>query len=253
VQILNRRFLERHVANYRDESISAVTGRELPPGDDSLAKLPLDDELPGRPEREPTPLWSERPAVFHALGFDRGGDRRFQVHTFCTCNGSIRRSEFLRVGGFDEHFSGNSYGDDYDLAIRLADAGGRLVFDPRAALIHLQSPLGGLRLKYRGNTFSEREKALSAWLFLLRHAQPGCRWTLLKDHLLRKTVFLKRNLTHFWRQPKVWWGIATAYREARRRVRQGPVSRFVVEQDRRGIGNNSDNRASRGESPSATF
>jgi len=226
VRILNHRFLERHVANYRESNVSAVSGRELPADKLEQPDLPDDGNLPGHPEQEPTPVWSEQPAVFHALHFGRVGHQRYQVNTFCTCNGSIRRSEFLRVGGFDENFSGNSYGDDYDLAIRLADAGGKLIYDPDAALIHLQSPMGGLRLKDRRNTFSEKEKAISAWLFLLRHARPGCRVFLIREHLLRKTVLLKRNLVRFWRQPLVWWGVWSAFREARRRIKVGPVSRF---------------------------
>lgn|GEM_PF-699405 len=226
VRILNRRFLERHVANYRDAEVSSVSGRELSAAELSAPHLPDDAELPGHPETEQTPVWSDQPAVFHALYFGRVGHERYQANTFCTCNGSIRRSEFLRVGGVDENFSGNSYGDDYDLAIRLAEVGGKLVYDPDAALIHLQSPMGGLRLKDRGNSFSEKEKAISAWLFFLRHARPGCRWFLFRSHLLRKTVLLKGNLTRFWRQPRVWWGVWSAYWEARRRVKAGPVSRF---------------------------
>lgn len=227
VRIPNRRFLERHVANYRDEEISAVTGRELSSDMAESPTLPSDDELPGHPEREATPLWSDQPAVFHALHFGREGTDRFRAHTFCTCNGSIRRSEFLRVGGFDENFSGNSYGDDYDLAIRLAEAEGKLVYDPQAALIHLQAPMGGLRLKDRSNRFTQKEKALSAWVFYLRHSRAGCRRFLFYQHLLRKTVLLKDNVVRFWRQPQVWWGVWTAYREARKRVRRGPVSRFL--------------------------
>ncbi|MDG2388115.1 MAG: glycosyltransferase [Planctomycetaceae bacterium] len=226
VRILNRHFLERHVANYRDPDVSSVSGRELSADELEHPDLPSDDDLPGHPESAETPIWSDQPAVFHALYFGRVGRERYQVHTFCTCNGSIRRSEFLRADGFDENFSGNSYGDDYDLAIRLAELGGKLIYDPQAALIHLQSPMGGLRLKDRRNSFSEKEKAISAWLFYLRHAQPGCRWFVFRSHLLRKTVLLKGNLIRFWRQPRVWWGVWSAYWEANRRVKSGPVSRF---------------------------
>jgi glycosyltransferase involved in cell wall biosynthesis len=228
VVIPNRKFISRHVANYRDAKISSVTGRELHADQAETDAVPADGALPGRPSEEDTPLWSTKPAVFHALFFDRNSALRYEVATFCTCNGSIRRSEFLRVGGFDENFSGNSYGDDYDLAVRLSEAHGKLVYDPQAALIHLQAPLGGLRLKDPRNTFSEKDKALSACLFFLRHSRKGCRWHLLYHHLFRKTVLLRRNLTHFWSQPLIWCGITAAWLEARRRLRHGPISCFRV-------------------------
>jgi GT2 family glycosyltransferase len=165
--------------------------------------------------------------VFQALAFDRNSDQRVFVHTFCTCNSSIRRSDFLDIQGFDEHFTGNSYGDDYDLAIRLAQKGATTVYDPLAALIHLQVPAGGLRLKDAGNTFTEKDKALSACLFFLRHARRGCRWHLLYNHLLRKTVFLKTNVIKCWRQPRVWGGLISAWKEAKRRNLGGPISIFA--------------------------
>jgi GT2 family glycosyltransferase len=227
VRIPNRRFLARHVANYEDESLSAVVGRELRPDQARSSAIPADSTLPGDPASEKPPHWSDRPPVFQVLSFDRNSDRRTFVHTFCTCNSSIRRSEFLRVGGFDEHFSGNSYGDDYDLAIRLAAKGGKTVYDPLAALIHLQLQAGGLRLRDARNTFTEKDKALSACLFFLRHARRGCRWYLLYNHLLRKTVLLKKNVVECWRQPRVWGGLISAWKEARLRNREGPVSIFA--------------------------
>jgi GT2 family glycosyltransferase len=227
VRIPNRLFLARHVANYQDKSISAVVGRELRPEQARSSAIPTDASLPGDPASEEPLHWSDRPPVLQALSFDRNSDRRAFVHTFCTCNSSIRRSEFLRVGGFDEHFTGNSYGDDYDLAIRLAAEGGKTVYDPLAVLIHLQLPAGGLRLKDVGNTFTEKDKALSTCLFFLRHARHGCRWHLFYNHVLRKTVFLRKNVVECWRQPRVWAGIIAAWKEAKRRNREGPVSIFT--------------------------
>jgi GT2 family glycosyltransferase len=227
VRIPNRRFLARHAANYKDKSLSAVVGRELRPDQARSSLVPTDANLPGDPGSEEPPRWSERAPVFQALSFDRNSDQRTIVHTFCTCNSSIRRSEFLRVLGFDENFTGNSYGDDYDLAIRLAEQGGKTVYDPLAVLTHLQVPAGGLRLKDTSNAFTEKDKALSACLFFLRHARPGCRWYLFYNHILRRTVFLRKNVVQWWRQPRVWRGLGAAWREAKRRNRNGHVSIFV--------------------------
>ena len=122
VEIRDRQFIQRHVKNFEDPNVAAVAGRECSP-----------DSAPNAKHSDPpaeTPNYNSEPAVLQALGFDRDSSRRVWVTTFCTCNGSIRRDAFLAVGGFDENFTGNSYGDDYDLAIRLDAAGYRIVFDP---------------------------------------------------------------------------------------------------------------------------
>src|SRR5262249_45058279 len=70
--------------------------------------------------------------------FDRfSSEARFVSH-LSTCNCSVRKSSFDKVGGFDEIFTGNSYGDDTDLAMRLAQAGCRIYFDPQASVRHLK-------------------------------------------------------------------------------------------------------------------
>lgn len=219
VEIRDRQFIRRHVRNYRDPAVSAVAGRECSPGRAPPANE--SDQLPSE-----TPQYSDEPAVLQALSFDRDSSRRVWVATFCTCNGSIRRDAFLAVGGFDENFTGNSYGDDYDLAIRLDAAGYRIVFDPQAALVHLRVPVGGLRLSDAANSFNEFDRALSSWIFVLRHGR-GRIPSLLYRHLLRKTVLTKRNVVRPWRQPAAWAGMIRAYFEARRRVRSGPRSRFT--------------------------
>jgi len=56
---------------------------------------------------------------------------------FCTAaNMSMRRSEFLPLGGFDPAILS---GEDQDLALRYSAAGGRIVFLPEAEVIHRDS------------------------------------------------------------------------------------------------------------------
>ena len=40
-----------------------------------------------------------------AIRFDRMRSERYEVIAFCTCNSSVKREAFLRVGGFDLKFS----------------------------------------------------------------------------------------------------------------------------------------------------
>ena len=137
------------------------------------------------------------------------------------------REAFLAIGGFDENFSGNSYGDDFDLAIRLDRAGFRTVYDPEAALVHLRVPMGGLRLSDANNPFNEFDRRCRAGFSFLRHGNWRTYPSLIHRSLLRKTVLLKRNVLRPWRQPAVWTGVIRAYFEARRRVRCGPRSRTI--------------------------
>lgn len=132
----------------------------------------------------------------------------------------------MSVGGFDENFAGASYGDDYDFAIRLHEGGHRIVFDPSPELVHLQFQSGGLRLSASTARFSEFDKALSGWIFLLRHGRPGWRGYLLYHWVLRRTIFLKRNIVHCWRIPAAAYAVWRAFWVARAAVVNGPRSRF---------------------------
>jgi GT2 family glycosyltransferase len=217
VKIRNSEFLARHARNYADPAVAGVIGRERAPDaadDGAVAAGPPAD-------------WTDRPPLGQVFGFGRDTDQPAWVCTFSTCNGSVRRSAFLAVGGFDENFTGNSYGDDYDLALRMFDRGFRFRYDPSAALVHLKAPMGGLRLSDPANAFDHSARAVCQWLFYLRHARPGYRLSMLWKHVLRKTVFLKANVVRPWRQWAAWRGLMAAYFEARRRLARGPVSRFL--------------------------
>ncbi|HZF67193.1 MAG TPA: glycosyltransferase family 2 protein [Gemmatirosa sp.] len=65
---------------------------------------------------------------------------------FCTGNVSLRRDDYLAVGGFDPAFRGYG-GEDYDLGYRLLRAGVRFVADraARADHLHRQSLRSALR------------------------------------------------------------------------------------------------------------
>jgi GT2 family glycosyltransferase len=149
------------------------------------------------------------------------------VAVFSTCNGSIKRQAFDRVGGFDESFRGASYGDDADLALRLSAQGQRIVYDPHAWLVHLKAPAGGLRLSDPASPFSEYDKCLSGLIFVFRHAGREDLWPVLYGWVLRRSVLLRRNVLRPWRQPMVAWGLLRAARDAWRAVRQGPGPRTM--------------------------
>lgn len=212
-------FLTRHERLYDDPTVDAVAGRELSPTD----ALPG----PGAVTEGPVSDWTDRRPVDQAFTFSRASDHPARVCTFSTCNGSVRRTAFLAIGGFDEQFAGASYGDDYDFAIRLTDAGGRILYSPDPWLVHLRVPMGGLRFTDAANRASGRDRALAPLLFSLRHRRRGSARRVWFDHLLRKTVLLRANVVRPWRQVAACGALAAALPAAVRAVRRGARSRFT--------------------------
>ena len=200
VKIVDTYFIKKYVDAFKQPSVNIVVGRER----DYLAsshpnthaiidmdKIKIDD----------LPYVEGMSPLQQALWFNRDSVNPVKVCTFSTCNGAIRRSTFLEVKGFDENFSGNSYGDDYDLILRLHKLGFVGIYLPFIWLIHLKSPMGGLRMSDLKNKRINYVKTSSGfWLFLFRHSTKDMFWHLLYHHVLRKTIFLKVNFLKPWRQ-----------------------------------------------------
>ena len=55
---------------------------------------------------------------------------------FETSNVAYRRALLERLGGFDERFEGDSFGEDVDLGWRAVEAGARTAFRPVAVVVH---------------------------------------------------------------------------------------------------------------------
>lgn len=212
-----------HARNYVDTRVLAVVGRELAPGHGETVSIEP-PASPGVPLKAPR-VWSN---LQQAMWFNRSGRTRQYVCTFCTCNGSVRRGAFVAAGGFDEAYTGNSYGDDYDFALRTWTAESNIVFDPDAWLLHLRSPMGGLRLTDRGNRPDWTATAAGLWLFLLRHGHRGMYGHLLWTHVIRKTVVTRQNLARPWRQVRAALQVLRALPRARSSARRGPVSVFTT-------------------------
>lgn len=221
VEIPDRSFVSKHIANYSDPSVHVVIGRECQKG--SKVDLLSNKNQPDSPNPEYLKRLSPLQQV---LWFDRNSDHRTLVCTFSTCNGSIRKETFLVIGGFDENFRGNSYGDDYDLILRLHKLGYQSVYDPTVWLTHLRVPMGGLRMSDLGNQVNYSKTSTGFWLFLLRHGTPDMFWHLFYNHILRKTVLLRLNLQRPWRQAIVIPGVILGFFQAFILLNKGPQSCF---------------------------
>src|SRR5580692_3703425 len=100
--------LRLHARNFGDPRIVAVVGREHRPGE-ITARIPAASAqlANANPERFES-IRGELTPLQQALWFDRNSSEPKQVCTFCTCNSSVRKTDFVAVGGFDELFTGNT-------------------------------------------------------------------------------------------------------------------------------------------------
>lgn len=209
VLIPNPKFIHNHISNYRDLSISAVVGRECSPKDKNLPVNITHSEY--QQSTSLTSIMEEASPLQQALWFSRNIEQRCKICSFCTCNSSIRRNAFLSIGGFDINLS---FSEDYDLGLRLHKEKGIIVYDPTAWLIHLRAQEGGLRLTDPKNPVDMKAITCGLRIFLLRHGYRGMYMHLLYKHVLRKTLFLKRNVVRPWHQIPVIFNLIWTFFKA---------------------------------------
>lgn len=187
----------RHAENYRDPEVQAVQGQILNVGQQPTQVGLLADYAP-----------------------NNFAGRATRLKNFVTANASVRRSALLRVGGFDESFSGRTYAnEDGDLGIRLHDAGMRIDFDPAASLLHLQAQSGGNRITGR-DAFPEWTRSVTFFQFHLRHARGPARLVSL-IRVFRTIALRRENALRPWLVPWALGHALYAFRTAVNRHRQG--------------------------------
>jgi len=114
---------------FKDKRVMAVTGRTITK-DQSLE---VDDVHTGS---------------ISMLGRVRGGFSSTipqEVDTVLGCNSGFRTEIFSKIGLFDEQYTGNAMREETDISIRIRKAGWKIVFIPKAELVHLRYPSGGAR------------------------------------------------------------------------------------------------------------
>ncbi len=130
------------------------------------------------------------------------------TNTFPGGNHSIRVKDALAVGGYETRYRGNAFREESDLAFRLVRHGMKIYYEPRAELLHLAAPSGGLRISghiYDSKTFYKNEMffTIRAVKFYrlpkailkkyLEYCKPG-----RKIMLKRSLYFTAGLLTAFW-------------------------------------------------------
>lgn len=141
--------IRAHLENYKDPFIAAVAGFYLEPGD--------------RETSEPQKTVSWRPLT-SLEKYPASFNQRVDSPLWPSCNGSIRREVFLKLGGFDENYRFTLL-DDTDLAVRMQKAGYRCVHDPKARLFHRKEPTGGNRPVKPGDRIIANREKWYTWFY----------------------------------------------------------------------------------------
>ena len=178
----DRNLIGAHMENYRDPGIHAVGGFYLEPGEEETDQL--------RPTNPWLPLTQlERvPASY---------TRRLDSPLWPSCNGSIRREVFLKLGGFDENYRYTLL-DDTDLSTRMQKSGYRCVHDPQARLFHRKEVTGGNRPTKPGDKVIASREMWYTWSYFLGVNYGPLGWgeilLRIRTNVFRKPYFLRPDL-----------------------------------------------------------
>ena len=165
-----------HAACFDDATLSATVGQILQPGE--------------------APATQPRPA--DDLEFRFNHDRSEIVTNVMAGNLCVRREAALAAGGFDENYTGAAYRFESDFALRLGAAGGRIRFEPRAAIRHLQLATGGLRSYGDHRSSSSPAHSAGDYYFGLTYRRDFSRYALRR---MRRNVLTRWHLHHPWAIP----------------------------------------------------
>lgn len=130
--------LEAHLANYIDPAVVAVGGRVITVRETGEDQVKESAHKIG---------WVNRFGQF--IG-DQNYNSFTRLETNTTplgCNMSFRFDSLKAINGFDETYIGNAMREETDPVMRLIRQGGKVVFDPEAAVKHFLAKTGGSRAK----------------------------------------------------------------------------------------------------------
>lgn len=121
--------IKAHADSYSNESVWAVAGQVLQPGES-----PYNEAVQCRTS-----------GLRAYLDFRFNSSTGAWIENGIACNLSVRRKKALMVGGFDENFVGVAYRFETEFSRRLCKAGGKILFEPGASIRHLKAERGGTR------------------------------------------------------------------------------------------------------------
>lgn len=162
--------IKEHLKQYQDDKVGGVAGRVTVPG-----------EGPAHPSGQ---VGMYKPLSGNLItNFNYCRTRRL-VDFAQGCNMSFRKNALLEVGGFDMGFEGNGYNFEPDVCLRVKANGYKVIFEPKASLVHLAAPSGGARQK---NKAIHTHYFVRNGLRLFRRHSPG---RLLPAYLLKLATYV---------------------------------------------------------------
>jgi GT2 family glycosyltransferase len=151
VILLGDDFLDVHIGAYTAfPEVGGVTGRIVERSVRPNAKATSAHISPGG--RTITNMW--------------GNERTF-LPSLKGANMSYRMEAVRAVGGFDRRYTGTALLEDTDYGYRVGARGWKLLYEPRAELVHLSAPSGGVRVEDAAR--AECARFRSTAYFVLKH------------------------------------------------------------------------------------
>lgn len=176
-----------HARCYADESVWAVVGQVLQPGEEAQ------DVAPRGPR---TGLRADLDFPFHSV-------RRCEVRSAMAGNLSVRRERALEIGGFDENFVRVAYRFETEFCRRIWRAGGKALFEPSAGIRHLRAERGGTRTHGDHLRSPRPDHSVGDYYFALRQGVTA-ETLLYVARRLARSVATRFHLRHpWWIPPKL--------------------------------------------------
>ena len=151
--------IQRHLENYQDRGLGAVTGKVLYDGSE-------ENDLP----------WAARITRSGKYLRNFTTNQRGLVPTLYGCNMSIRRDVLMEVGEFDLNYWGNFLWEEVDYALQIRAHGHQILYEPKAVVFHVMAQKGGSRTppprQYLESTI------FNDWYFFFKYL-PGGFWPFL--------------------------------------------------------------------------
>lgn len=199
-------FVKAHVLSYRDNTVWAVAGQILQPGQ---------GELSGWKH-----VQSDSP--YADCEFPFNSDTRVLIQNGMSGNLSVRREIALELGGFDENFVPPvAYRFDMEFCKRLCRAGGKILFEPAARIYHLRCERGGTRSHGSHLTSASPIHGVGDYYFALRQWRHRASITYLLRRPFRE-VCTRFHLRRPWWIPVKLVGEVRAMSWAARLYLRGP-------------------------------
>ena len=172
-------WLEALLAPFQDPDVAGVYSRQLPrPGADALTRRQLAQGVTGSLERR-TQRLPDRESYSRLRP-----EKRYELCAFDDVCSAIRRSVWRRIPYNSAYFA-----EDLDWGKRVLEAGWKIVYEPRSAVIH--SHARSVRYEYKRDYLCHRR---------LYELFGLCTVPRLRDAVRNSLVAMPRDTFYIWRQ-----------------------------------------------------